>query len=62
MDNAYIRGSQVVYIVLPDMLRNSANLQPREIIASQLSDEKKKKKQLSEEAKKRTAAKEKERD
>jgi small nuclear ribonucleoprotein D3 len=27
VSNAYIRGSQVMYIVLPDMLRNSPSLQ-----------------------------------
>lgn len=37
VDNAYIRGSQVLFIILPDMLKNSANLQPRQV-AAQIRD------------------------
>jgi small nuclear ribonucleoprotein D3 len=35
MPNAYIRGSQVMYIALPDMLRNSPSLQKLNMLAVQ---------------------------
>lgn len=44
--NSYIRGSQVMYVVLPDMFKNSANLQSRESLTQYLDEEKKKKQKL----------------